>query len=154
MDSETSTGSGAVVGRRSSKGGKRRERNPNLGYNDDRSNNVLSDTSPTSGYTQNTATDDDSEGSSPSRTPRPRARNNKTSTRRRKASASPVMIEDIIEGFAIASFRSVEDIEVCMSPGEVTVGEFRSRTLCFKLRKLVTKTISPRSNLCCNNVLV
>lgn len=115
MDSETSTGSVAAVGRRSSKGGKRRERNPNPGYGDDRANNVLSDTPPTPGYTQNTATDDDSEGSSPPRTPRPKARNNKATSKRRKASSSPVMIEDIIEGFAIASFRSVEDIEVCMT---------------------------------------
>ena len=32
----------------------------------------------------------------------------------KRACSSPLMVEDIIEGFAFASFKSIEDLEVCL----------------------------------------
>ena len=39
---------------------------------------------------------------------------------RKKRSVSPVMVEDIIDGFAFASFKSFEDLEVGL-PNEINV---------------------------------
>ena len=55
--------------------------------------------------------DEDGESStSPASTPTPKTKNKAPRKRRRSSSAS--MEEDIIDGFAICSFKSLEDLEV------------------------------------------
>ena len=118
MDSEASSSSAVASGSKNkpkTNNSKRHRAEKHQGSSStpDKPNHLVS-ASPTTQTTQggNTASGDESESSSPSRTPRPKAKNK--TPKRPKASASPVMLEDIIEGFAISSFRSEEDIEVCI----------------------------------------
>jgi hypothetical protein len=115
MDSETSSSSAAAaVSKKPKTNSTKRRAEKNLGSSStqDKTNHVLA-SSPTPQAAQGGtgASGDESEGYSPSRTARPKAKNK--TPRRRKASNSPIMIQNIIEGFAITSFKSEQDIEVC-----------------------------------------
>lgn len=69
---------------------------------------------------------DEGDSTSPSRCTPPK---NKTKMKKRPRSNSPSMLEDIIDGFAIQSFRTQDDLEVTIFLCQ-SVAIFRPSTRC------------------------